>query len=553
MLHFKYFIFYLILFLSTSIIQNSIAVDHYQCSLAQCNIPDCRCASTSIPGSLSSSQAPQFVTITFDDALTATEYPRINRVLEKLENPDGCPGRATFYISTDYTDYYLVQKLYHRRHEIAVHTMTHSTGKDTSLSVFEDEIGGARRALSLFAKVPEEKIRGFRVPFLSLNNETLTALSNLGFYFDSSLPEQASSSSLSSSVGNFIWPYFFDHSIGQPCTVAACPNDRTNMKHPGLWESPMWGIHDVETGEIIATMDPRDPRYDNYYLFKSNFDARYNGNKTPMGLFFHSAWLHFPSNVEALDKFLDYLKTFDDVWFVSSSEVIDWARNPKTHQTMKKLAQNNTCEPREASKDVLCDDSTVSRCSYENRSRNFRTCRKNCPQKYPTVGTLDYRSNSPATCGDWVLDEGQSCTENGKVIDGNNPDDSSSSLSTPTSSSSSTLPISSSSDSSMSSSSTSPSSSISSSFSSSSLQSSSEDSSSSSTSLSSSSSTSSDSSGDDASNGSSSDNSSNAGTGSSNLETSNDDKNESLSISVTYSRISYLVLVVNALFCIITV
>ena len=44
------------------------------CDSAKCQLPDCLCASTKIPGGLSPEQTPQIITISYDDALRDQDY-----------------------------------------------------------------------------------------------------------------------------------------------------------------------------------------------------------------------------------------------------------------------------------------------------------------------------------------------------------------------------------------------------------------------------------------------------------------------------------------------
>lgn len=44
--------------------------------------------------------------------------------IDDRKNPNGCPIRATFYVSHQYTNYRDVQQLWNLGHEIAVHSVT---------------------------------------------------------------------------------------------------------------------------------------------------------------------------------------------------------------------------------------------------------------------------------------------------------------------------------------------------------------------------------------------------------------------------------------------
>lgn len=70
-------------------------------------------------------QAPQMITLTFDDAVNFENWDLYNQIFtETRTNPNGCPIHGTFYISHEYNNYQYVQKLWNAGHEIAVHSIT---------------------------------------------------------------------------------------------------------------------------------------------------------------------------------------------------------------------------------------------------------------------------------------------------------------------------------------------------------------------------------------------------------------------------------------------
>jgi len=95
------------------------------CDAAKCKLPDCRCSSSDIPGGLDVKQVPQVVLITYDDAINVVNYAQYEQLLFNRANPNGCPAKATFFISHEYTDYTLVNDLFNRGHEVASHSITY--------------------------------------------------------------------------------------------------------------------------------------------------------------------------------------------------------------------------------------------------------------------------------------------------------------------------------------------------------------------------------------------------------------------------------------------
>ena len=64
------------------------------------------------------------ILLTFDDGVNVLNYADYERLLFNRENPNGCPVKATYFVSHDYTNYTLVNDLYNRGHEIASHSIT---------------------------------------------------------------------------------------------------------------------------------------------------------------------------------------------------------------------------------------------------------------------------------------------------------------------------------------------------------------------------------------------------------------------------------------------
>ncbi|TDG46669.1 hypothetical protein AWZ03_006849 [Drosophila navojoa] len=97
-----------------------------KCRKDVCLLPDCYCGGKDIPGGLNVSVTPQIVLITFDDAINTINIDLYNELLnnETRKNPNGCPWRATFYISHEWTDYAMVQDMYSDGHEMASHTVS---------------------------------------------------------------------------------------------------------------------------------------------------------------------------------------------------------------------------------------------------------------------------------------------------------------------------------------------------------------------------------------------------------------------------------------------
>uniref|UniRef100_W8BJ25 NodB homology domain-containing protein n=1 Tax=Ceratitis capitata TaxID=7213 RepID=W8BJ25_CERCA len=77
-------------------------------------------------GGLNVIEVPQMVLITFDDAISTLNIDLYEEMFNNQTrfNPNGCPLRATFYVSHEWTDYGMVQNLYSDGHEMASHSVS---------------------------------------------------------------------------------------------------------------------------------------------------------------------------------------------------------------------------------------------------------------------------------------------------------------------------------------------------------------------------------------------------------------------------------------------
>ena len=138
------------------------------CDKQNCKLPECWCGGSEIPGSLPVGETPQVIMITFDDAVTNQNYHLYTSIFtENRRNPNNCPIRGTFYVSHEWTEYFLVQNLYSDGHEIGSHSVSHTLpGKNFTKHDWADEISGQREILDRFANVKVEDVKGMRAPYL---------------------------------------------------------------------------------------------------------------------------------------------------------------------------------------------------------------------------------------------------------------------------------------------------------------------------------------------------------------------------------------------------
>lgn len=384
-----------------------------------CDLPDCVYAETAPPGGLLPEEIPQFVLITVDDAVNTIPMQLTNKILDMGHtNPNGAPLPMTFYVSTKWTNYHLVQQRYAEGCEVAVHTMTHTTGAETDYDTWYAEIAGARQALSELAMIPEADIVGFRAPFLFYNDDAFQALYDAGFLYDSSITEQVTPY-LSTSISDFIFPYTLDYPTPQQCFGGECPQN----SYPGLFEVPMWQYY--QDGAVISVMDYSGDESSLLTMFKQHFHARYDyltgGNRAPMGIFLHAAWLNDDAHANALNIFIEYAASQPDVWFVTSRQLVEWMRTPRSISQMDHFEWVNYIQPPtgvyesevadgwDNNLNGAIDEGMVNECIY-TESDWFNTCVP-CPADYPVPDIVASKTIKASVVAQVILPP-EGCAEN---------------------------------------------------------------------------------------------------------------------------------------------
>jgi len=62
-----------------------------RCDPNVCRLPRCYCGGTEVPGGLSRKSIPQFVLLTFDDAVNSLNQQFFKDLFNNRRNPNGCP------------------------------------------------------------------------------------------------------------------------------------------------------------------------------------------------------------------------------------------------------------------------------------------------------------------------------------------------------------------------------------------------------------------------------------------------------------------------------
>jgi len=348
-----------------------------RCDPRVCQLPSCYCGGTEVPGGHSRKNIPQFVLLTFDDAVNSLNQQFFKDLFANRYNPNGCPIKSTFYVSHEWTDYSQVQDLYADGHEMASHTVTHSDGKGFDESKWASEVIGMAEMLVRYGGVNPKDIKGMRAPFLQTGGDNMfSALKRYGLYYDSSMSTSSPS-----------WPYTLEYQMPHSCAVNPCPA----RSHPGMWEIPMPTLKDVRGGSC-AMADGcfyEEDKTSIQKIFTENFLDRYTKDKTPFPLFFHSAWFfNRPHRAEAFFKFIDSILALPDVYFVTSQELIKWMQNPQPLDVLK-TSDLFGCNFQD--RPPKCNRRNTKKCALGFRSdkRQWASCQLNtCPNNYPWVNNL---------------------------------------------------------------------------------------------------------------------------------------------------------------------
>ncbi|KAI8423638.1 hypothetical protein MSG28_012698 [Choristoneura fumiferana] len=353
------------------------------CDAESCQLPDCRCSSTNIPGGLAARDVPQFVLVTFDDGVNVININTYRNDLYNRLNTNGCPAGTTFFINHEYTDYQIVNELYNRGYEIALHSLSHQTPQTYwAEATYDDmklEFGDQRIQMSHFANIPYDEIKGIRIPFLQMTgNASFQVMKDFGLTYDCTWPTI-------NQLDPGLWPYTLDYESTQECTVPPCPT----ASIPGVWTLPMVSWLDLN-GAACAMVDscfavpPLNDEDAWFNFIVTNFERHYLGNRSPFGFYVHEWYVAErinPAVNRAFVRFLDMINNMQDVFMVNAADVIDWVKDPVPVDEYKqkpcKNIQQTTCPA--ANCGPLTSDHNIWSSYY------MSICNV-CPSSYPWLG-----------------------------------------------------------------------------------------------------------------------------------------------------------------------
>jgi len=194
----------------------------------------------------------------------------------------------------------LIKKVYLKGHEIGHHGYLHERFYDKT---YDEQVEIIEKSQEIFEKTIGKKATGFRTPSGDWAEKTPQLLVEKGFKY-------------SSSMRGSDFPY------------------RTiiNGKLSDFIEIPTkWELDDYV--QMAYNLFPAEPigqgrisgYKDVFSNFKWEFDGYYHYGLS-ISFMFHPQVIGTPGRLLLLNDLIDYIKTKDDVWFATGSEIADWIR-----------------------------------------------------------------------------------------------------------------------------------------------------------------------------------------------------------------------------------
>ncbi|XP_069138689.1 uncharacterized protein [Argopecten irradians] len=289
---------------------------------SQCRPPDCFCCREQLGLNMRSSEVPQIVFFTFDDALTDKAAEFYNRLFNNSRlNPNGCPISMTMFISHTDTQYNHVTEFHRRGMEIAAHSVTHNHMNQQN---FYTEAKNQKQNLAKYGKLPESDIVGWRSPFLEpVGDLQPEQLKQLGYMYDATLTfskRKLNDTAPTPFTLDFGWPY--------DCKVKPCPRGR----HHGFWEVPVVSLldylHRYDCVYVDGCMNIPPNEELAYKFLMDNFNSYYQREKIPFGINMHPSWFYTTDRLNAMDRFITDLVSRQDVFILSVRKTLEWLKDP---------------------------------------------------------------------------------------------------------------------------------------------------------------------------------------------------------------------------------
>ncbi|XP_062611465.1 uncharacterized protein LOC134273290 [Saccostrea cucullata] len=296
---------------------------------ANCQLPSCLCKGKTPPEHMAWTDTPQFVYLTFDGPIQERIYQKYYQIIgNSRKNPNNCPVVSTFFVSQSGSSNNLIKRLYDRSNEIAL--KGYGGMPTTNMSIFEE---GMIAQISVLQRMGIDIIQGWRSPNLKpLGDEQFRILRDYQYVYDATLTTQYQK-------GPRYWPYTLDFNNGDECVIKKCPKE----SYSGLWEVPTSPVLDYlglyPCNFVDGCTNSPTTANDTFNFLWKEFTQHYTTNKAPLGLHFRHIWFTHPffnDNLVGLQKFLDKVGEYKDVYFVTIRNLIEWMRHPTTVDQLNK-------------------------------------------------------------------------------------------------------------------------------------------------------------------------------------------------------------------------
>jgi peptidoglycan/xylan/chitin deacetylase (PgdA/CDA1 family) len=324
------------------------------------------------PCGLAPEQVPMFVALGFDDN---GQPGGMSWAIDMLASR----GQASFFVTCSYGQAGPWRAAYQAGHEIGNHTVSHATDRGVGASRWLQEMHDCNAYLVDEVGVPLEEIQGFRTPYLRYDDDTLAAVHQVGFRYDTSIEEGYEWDFGPMDGTNYYWPYTLDRGSPGHDVQVGWPGSTLPpiTAHPGLWELPVYAVvvppddraadYGIPPG-LRADLKRRQAWFSeesglitgfDYNLWASTavggfamskdevvatlkytLDQRLAGNRAPFLFGAHTdyyvaAWngnaAGTPADADrraAIEEVLDYAASKPEVEIVTYRHVLDWVRNP---------------------------------------------------------------------------------------------------------------------------------------------------------------------------------------------------------------------------------
>lgn len=281
------------------------------------------------------SSVPSFVFFSIDGALMESAwtsgYTNFVRLVEN-RNPNGCRIPMTWFASKQGKDQGscdVAQRIHAVGHELATHSVMHSKNVlNFTYDEMEADIQGVKDWLVNECGIPADVVVGYRAPYFFVNNYTGQALAELGFLYDSSLPDK----NYTQQAGRW------DQGMELVC----------NRDYRECQDWPQWAVWEVPAYRLPGEDKRTDPapslelNLTVYQRLEADFNRK-RGYGVPVSLATHDNYLtSAPEAVADMLDFVDWALAQPNTWVITYSQYIRYLQSPDT--PMEDLMAEYPCD-----------------------------------------------------------------------------------------------------------------------------------------------------------------------------------------------------------------